>query len=241
VPANTERTSESLGGALGQLGGIASVVGLNLGGRGGETDEALAVLRSRQFTQAFITELHLMPELYWSKWDGQRQQWNVSPEKQPTLAKAYKYFDTKIRSVVQDKKTGLVTLTVHWKDRKEAAAWANEMARRLNEEVRTRARGKADLAVGFLEHELQSTTQVVTRDAIGRLMEAQVKQRMLANVTEEYAFRVVDRAMPPDRDDPEWPQKGKLIAGGVVGGFALAVLWIFISASLRAQPPRRGG
>ncbi|HWX30687.1 MAG TPA: Wzz/FepE/Etk N-terminal domain-containing protein [Steroidobacteraceae bacterium] len=242
VPANTERLSQNMGNAVGQLGGIAALVGLDLNTRGSETNEALAILRSRQFTEAFITARQLMPELYERKWDAERKQWRGRPDSQPTLAKAYKYFDKQIRTVTQDRKTGLVTIMVTWRDRNEAADWANDLAQRLNEEVRTRAMRKADLAVGYLEHELQATTTVATRDAIGRLMEAEVKQRMLANVTQEYAFRVVDRAMPPDRDDRAGPHRVRMIVGGPVAGFALAVLWVYLFGRLRPQsaPQQRG-
>jgi uncharacterized protein involved in exopolysaccharide biosynthesis len=240
VPANTERIGESLGGGgVGQLGGIASVVGLNLNSRSSATDEALAILRSRQFTEAFISDRQLMPELFARKWDAERKQWKGPVDAQPTLAKANKYFDKKIREVTQDKKTGLVTLGVIWKDRNEAADWANDLARRLNEEMRTRALRREDLAVGFLNHELQSTTEVVAREAIGRLIESELKQRMLANVTQEYAFRVVDRAMPADADDRVGPHRVQLIVGGTIAGFVLVVLWIYVSASLRPQLPVR--
>ena len=180
-----------------------------------------------------------MPELFARKWDAERKQWKVSGDAQPTLAKANKYFDKKIREITQDKKTGLVTLRVIWKDRIEAAEWANDLARRLNEEMRTRALRREDLAVGFLNHELQSTTEVVAREAIGRLIESELKQRMLANVTQEYAFRVVDRALPPDSDDRVGPHRLQLIIGGAIAGFALVILWIYFSANLRPQLPVR--
>jgi uncharacterized protein involved in exopolysaccharide biosynthesis len=241
VPANTERIGESLGaGASGQLGGLASVVGLNLNSRGSATDEALAILRSRQFTEAFISDRQLLPELFASKWDAERKQWKVPVEKQPTLGKANKYFDKKVREITQDKKTGLVTLRLVWKDRNEAAEWANDLARRLNEEMRTRALRREDLSVEFLNHELQSTTEVVAREAIGRLIESELKQRMLANVTQEYAFRVVDRAMPPDADDRVGPHRVQLTVGGGFAGFALAALWIYLAASLRPRLPVPG-
>lgn len=233
VPANTERIGESLGGSAGQLGGLASVIGLGLNSRGSATDEALAILRSRQFTEAFISDRQLMPELFATKWDEQRKQWKGSPDAQPTLAKAYKYFDKKIREVTQDKRTGLVTLRVVWKNRSEAAEWANDLARRLNEEMRTRALRREELAIGFLNRELPSTSEVVAREAIGRLLESEIKQRMLADVTQEYAFRVVDQAMPADSDDRVGPPRIQLMIGGAIAGFALAVLWIYISASAR--------
>jgi uncharacterized protein involved in exopolysaccharide biosynthesis len=232
VPANTERSLEGIGGALGQLGGIASLAGLSMGARGNETEEALAVLRSRHFTESFINDHNLMPVLFAGKWDAAQGRWKVPLEDQPTPARAFRFFDRKIRSVVQDKKTGLVTLSVDWRNRELAAAWANELAQRLNEEMRARAIGKAESSLGYLEHELEATTTVPTREAIGRLIEAQVKQRMVAHVTQEYAFRVVDKAMVADKDDPIRPNRPAIIAVGFLAGLAAALGWIMLSYSL---------
>lgn len=237
IPANTERSIEQLGSTLGQLGGIASLAGLNLGSRGTETEEALAVLRSRQFTEGFIDDAHLMPLLFANRWDAEHDRWKGPPDKQPTPAKAYKYFDKKVRTIVQDKKTGLVTLQIDWKNRAEAARWANELARRLNEEMRDRSIKKAESSLGYLEHELENTTAVATREAIGRLIESQVKQRMVAHVTQEYAFRIVDKAMAPDADDPVKPKKAVLIALGFGLGWIVAAAWIFLSYSLSSGSP----
>ena len=233
VPASNGRSVEGLGSALDQLGGLASIAGITLGNKGSDTEEALAVLRSREFTERFINERGLMPKLFSSKWDAQGGKWKVPERSQPTPAKAYRYFSKKIRSITQDRKTGLVTLQIDWTDRQEAAAWANELATRLNEEMRSRAIANADASVGFLEKELQRTSTVETREAISRLMEAQVKQRMLANVTHEYAFRIVDKALPPDADDPVRPQKVAMLLAGPAVGLVLAILWIFVASHFR--------
>src|SRR6185437_4670299 len=63
--------------ALGDLGGLASLAGLNVGGPNSETQEALGVLRSRAFTQEFIQREHLLPILFAKKWDASRNQWKV--------------------------------------------------------------------------------------------------------------------------------------------------------------------
>jgi uncharacterized protein involved in exopolysaccharide biosynthesis len=47
---------------------------------------------------------------------------------------------------------------------------------------------------------------------------------MLANVTHEYVFKIVDKAVAPDADDPVRPRKLLLIAGGPLLGFAVAVI-----------------
>jgi uncharacterized protein involved in exopolysaccharide biosynthesis len=240
VPAGADRggMGAGLNSALGQLGGLASLAGINVGGGDIETEESLAVVRSRQFTEAFIESQNLTPVLFAKRWDEQQGTWRAG-KKPPTRAEAFKYFDKKIRAVLTDKKTGLVRLQVEWRDREQAAAWANELIRRLNVEMRTRAIDKADASIGYLEKELNGTTTVASREAIGRLIESQIKQRMIANVQQEYAFRVVDKAMAPDADDFVRPQRLLMIGIGLVGGAMLGVLGVLMSGALSPTVRRK--
>jgi uncharacterized protein involved in exopolysaccharide biosynthesis len=212
APANIQRNGDVSTLASASLGGLAS--GLGLGPRDAETEQALAVLRSREFTENFIASENLMPKL-------SRKLWNP-----PTLAKAYKYFDTRIRSVTQDKKTGLVTIQIDWNDRTEAAGWANKLVRHLNEEMRSRAISKAEASTQFLNRELLGTTTVEGRDAISRLLEAELKRKMLATVTPDYSFQVVDHAMPADADDRLRPQKALMVAAGLLLGLGVSVVTV---------------
>jgi uncharacterized protein involved in exopolysaccharide biosynthesis len=227
IPATQERNSLSstLSSTLGQLGGIASLAGVNLASGDAATEEALAVLQSRQFTEQFIADLNLMPELFAGKWDAAKGTWKPDwrGRPPPTPAKAVKYFDKKIRTVIKDRRSSLVTLQIEWRDRDEAAAWANLLAERLNAEMRSRAITQASASLSYLEKELESTSVVETRDSISRLIETQVKQRMLANVTQQYAFRIVDKAMAPDIDDPIFPNKLLFLVGGSLLGLAVGI------------------
>lgn len=214
ISATSERSSMSgsLSSALGQLGGLASLAGINVGTSDPDIEEALAVLRSRAFTEAFIKDYNLTPQLFPK---------DVGPKSSVTPGRAYKRFDEGIRTIAQDKKTGLISLQIDWKDRNEAAVWANALVKRLNAEMRGRAIAQADASIGFLENELATTNDVGTREAINRLIESQVKQRMLSDVTEQYAFRVVDQALPPDADDVVRPRKVVMILGGALLGLVL--------------------
>ena len=225
MPASVDANNlgGSLDSTLGALGGLAGLANITLGSRESGTEEALAVLRSREFTEKFIRDKQLMPRLFPSKWDSVNGKWKVSPDDQPTFAKSYKLFNKKIRSVTRDKKTGLVMISINWADPQEAADWANELVNRLNIEMRSRAINNAEAALGFLEKELATTSTIDTREAIGRLTESQIKQRMLANVTQEYALRFVDKAMPPDADDPVRPRKLLMIASGLMLGLAFGI------------------
>lgn len=237
VSTSGERSSlsGSLGAALGQLGGLAGLAGINLGSADATTEEALAVLKSRQFTEKFIADFNLLPKFFPDDWDAAAGKWKVPPDKQPTLADGSKYFGAEIRNVTQDTKTRLVTLRIQWRDPVEAAQWANELVRRLNAEMRRRAIEKSMASMAFLEKELIGTEVVGTREAINRLIETQMRERMLANVTVEYAFRTVDAALPPDPDDYVRATKLLLVLLGPIVGFLLG----FAAARIAAARARR--
>lgn len=230
VTSATRQASGALSG-LGQLAGLTAGVGINLGARDPQTEEVLAVLRSRRFSETFIESKNLLPRLFPSQWDDAKKAWKVPMAEQPTLAKAYKIFDQQVRSISEDTKTGLITVRVDWTDRDEAAAWANELVARVNQEMRLRAISEADASIQFLEKELQQTATVQTREAISRLIGDQVKQRMLANVTPAYSFRVVDQAIAPDADDPVRPNKLLLFMLGPVVGLIAGFFIVLLSGA----------
>ena len=233
VPADSDRSAlgGALGSALGSLGGFAALADIGIGSTGAATEEALAVLLSRQFADEFIADRQLMPIIYASKWDTNAGRWKVPPSDQPTAAKAFKIFDRQIRSVAQDKKTGLVTLQVDWKDPKLAAAWANELVQRLNVEMKRRALAQTGASIGYLEKELASTNVLETRSAINRLIETQINRRMVANISEQFAFRVVDRAVPADLDDMVRPKKLVMILSGGCLGLLICCVFVLLTRS----------
>jgi len=241
APARTEGGLGGLGGAMGQLGGLAALAGVSIGGGDESTEEALAVLGSQEFTQRFIVQENLLPELYASRWDAAANTWAVGPGKEPTMAKAAKRFSTWVRTISRDRKTGLVTLSIDWRDRQQALEWNHKLVAMLNEEMRRRAMTDADNYIKYLESELAATTLVDTRLAVSRLLEAQVKQRMMAKVTREYAFRIVDGGMVPDADDPVRPKKLQMFLLGPVVGLVLGVGYVLLAWALGGSGPRSSG
>lgn len=234
VPAGADRGGLGglLGSTLGSLGGLASMAGVNIGSASNQTEEALAVLRSRQFNEDFIRERGLLPELFAKEWDPAAKQWIGGPGKAPEMSEAVRRF-VMLRKVAQDRKTNLVTLQLDWTDPAKAADWTNALVTRLNTEMRDRAIAKAGASLLYLQRELEGTTEVGTRQAINQLIAAQINQRMLANVTEEYAFRVVDAAKLPGRRDIVGPRRAMITAAGLAFGGFIGILVALLF------PPRR--
>jgi uncharacterized protein involved in exopolysaccharide biosynthesis len=227
-----------LGGLLGQVGGLASLAGLSLGGSALDK-EAIATIQSRAFTTRFIEDRQLLPVLFASRWDADRKAWK--PRwfgGDPDLADAYEKFDRKIRGVSQDRRSGLVTLTVRWTDPELAAEWANDLVNRLNAEMRTRAVADSRRNIEYLEKQLAAAQVAAVRDSISRVIENEVRRSMLAAVRQDYAFRVIDPAVPLDEDEFVSPNRKLLLAGSFVAGLIFGVLAALV-AHFRARGQRR--
>jgi len=219
-----EKTSADL---ASQLGGLASLVGIGSGGTG--SVEAVAVLKSRDFARAFIVDQALLPVLYADDWHVRASRWNLAEP--PDIRLAVKFFDEDVREVVEDRKTGLVTLSIEWKDPELAAEWANLLAVRLNDHMRQRALAEAEANVKYLRHELESTSVVGLQQSISRLLENEMQKLMLARGNAEFAFRIIDRAEVPRLKSK--PRGTVLVVLAMLLGGMLSVLMVFFREAVR--------
>lgn len=192
----TPADEKSTAGVAGQLGNLVGLAGISVGGTGNA--EAIAVLKSRNFTKSFIEDGQLMPKLFEDDWDAESERWrSEEPAEQPDIRDAIRRFDEDIRRVSEDTRTGLVTLSIEWTDPVVAAEWANSLVTRLNDFMRQRALQEAEVNIDFLEETLSDTNVATLRQSVGRLLEAELQKLMLAKGNEEFAFRVIDPAAPP--------------------------------------------
>ncbi|MBW4053704.1 MAG: hypothetical protein HIU85_20035, partial [Proteobacteria bacterium] len=206
------------------LGGLASLAGLSLGGAGGQTTATLATLQSKVLTYRFIRENNLLPILYAKEWNPILKRWkSTDREKIPTLWKANRLFEKKIRSVDDDEKTGLVTLTIRWKNPQQAAQWANGLVEMTNDFLRQQAIEEAQRNIKYLDQQIAGTNIVEVKNAIYGLLESEIKKEMVARGRNEFALRVIDPAVPPE--NKSFPRPILWTVGAFLGGVFLGLLW----------------
>ncbi len=212
--------------------GLASLAGIKLN-VDDRSAEAKAFLESKAFTMDFVHSNQLLPVLFPKKWDAAKGAWRSDdPKRIPTDLDAYKLFRDDLRTVTQDGQTGLVMLSIEWTDPELAAHWVNDMVKLLNEKMRSDAVDRSRRNLEFLRKEYEDTTVAPLREAIARLMESELQTSMLASVQQDYAFRVIDPAVVPNRRIS--PNRPLIAAAGLAVGLALG----FLVAIGRAMPPR---
>ncbi|GAB0056227.1 hypothetical protein SIID45300_00532 [Candidatus Magnetaquicoccaceae bacterium FCR-1] len=225
------------GGAMAQLGGLAAMAGINIGGGGTSKDAAIAKLKSRIFIEEFIRDENLLPVLFEEHWDAAAKGWKEQdPKKQPSLFQGVEMFQKSLLKIMEDKKTGLVTLTLEWKDAKQTAQWANLLVERVNRHLRGLAIEEARRNIDYLNGELAKAMILELKQVIASLTEDQIKKIMLANGRLEFAFKVIDPAVVPERRI--WPKRAMIVVLGSVGGVILGVMAVFMRHGWRARKER---
>jgi uncharacterized protein involved in exopolysaccharide biosynthesis len=228
-PVSTTAGSGQGGGGissmLSEFGGLASLAGLSVGGDSRKA-EFVTVLQSALLTTTYIKNNNLLPVLFYKQWDTQNQRWKPLPaDKMPTLWKANEFFRKKVRKINTDSKTGIVTMGVTWTDPQLAADWANGLVKMANEYLRNKAITLSDRNIAYLNEQAAKTDLVGARQAISSLLQTEINKQMLARGNEEYAFKVLDPAMPPER--PTTPPPLLLVLGGLLGGLMLTTIIVF--------------
>ena len=225
--------SQGLASQLGALGGLAGLAGLNLGN--GSKAEPMAVLGSRQFARSFIEDEKLLTVLLADKWDAGAGKWKKQGAAQPDIRDAVEFFEKSVRKIGEDRKSGLVVLSIEWRNGEQAAKWANQLAERINDQMRDRAVADATRTIDYLRGELRTADQVALQQSISRLLESQMQQLMMARGNPEYAFRIVDAASSPKRRF--FPQRVLLTLGSLLLGALLGIAWALLVGYRSAARP----
>ena len=211
----------------GQLGGLANLAGLSTDSN--KAVESAAVLGSRKFAREFIEDMNLLPVFWAEIWDSGTQNWTVTdPAEIPDTRDGVRYFEENIRRVNEDAQTGLVRLSIEWKNPDLAATWANALVWRLNASMRDRSLIETEKNVEFLKSQLERNDVLPMQQSISRLLEAEMQKLMLARGNQEFSYRVLDPAYPakePVRPRPWLVLLISIIVGFVFGASAI-LIWI---------------
>ncbi|MDF2153905.1 Wzz/FepE/Etk N-terminal domain-containing protein [Vibrio sp. CAU 1672] len=233
-----------------QLGGLAALAGVNIGGgETSQTDLAVQVMKSRQFVEAFINKHDLLVPLMAVKgwdlannklilddeiYDSNKDIWLREPKglrgAKPTAQEASEVFNKEVLSISQDKESGLYTVSIKHYSPYIAQLWVNWLVEDINKVMRERTIAETSQNLAYLNAQLQKTAVADMQSTFYKLIEEQTKSLMLAEVQEEFIFKVVDPAVVPEIKDG--PKRALIcvlgtLLGGVSGIAIVLVLFAF--------------
>jgi len=227
APAQEEKSGASS--ALSQFGGLAAMAGVTIPANS-NIERVLATLETRVFLKEFVEKKNLLPVIFEDFWDATSNSWKLQVDEEGFITEDG---ISPLRGAIEvdQDKSGLITLSISWKDPEVAAQWANDLVKQLNEQLREQAIADSKKRVGYLEQELAKTTLQDMRAVLYNLLESEKQKAMLANVNEDFALEVIDPAVAPETR--EKPKRKLIVAlGGVCGGF-LGIFAVFFAQFLK--------
>lgn len=245
APAESDQQA-GLGGLTGQLGGLASLAGVNLGGaKTDKTAMAIEILKSREFFAKFAEKHNIFPDLMAVKgweiasnkvvynddiYDAQNGNWlrevKAPKKSEPSMQEAKRVFDGAL-NIDKSADSGMVIITMEHYSPYVAKEWVDWLIQDINSVMKNRDKEEAEKSIAYLQSEVTKTNIVEQKTLLYQLIEEQAKILMFAEVRDEYVFKTIDPAFVPELKFK--PQRPLIVILGVLLGGFLALLFVFFT------------
>lgn len=206
-----------------QLGGLA---GLALPG-GSSANEIVSLLDSKVLGEKIITRYNLLPILFDEKWDAKKKTWKIKEgwslnplswisslfklimpappasvqKKDPNVPDVWdglRELDEMV-NVKFDMKKNSITITADSRDPELSAKLVDYYLLTLTDYMSSEARRVALTNRNYLESQLNGTSDPLIKQKIYNMIAQQIETSMMAEVKENFAFKVLDPPKVPDK------------------------------------------
>lgn len=206
----SSQQESGLGGLASKYGGLVAMAGIDFGGgESGDIDQAIALLKSWPFIERFVNKYQLKPYIMGAKkwnessnsiiwhediYDSEKKRWVREPARggrsEPSSYEVYKEF-SKLLSVSNDAKTGLITVSMEYYSPVLARSWTVKLISELNRHFQERDMISAKTSIDYLNKKISETVVSEMRSVFYEMVEEQTKNLMLAEVSEEYLIKTL--------------------------------------------------
>lgn len=238
--------SSSIESSLSRYSSLAGLAGVSLPSESNQSAVALAVLKSRKFTENFIDStdilIPLMAAKEWSvseqkllidediyslsqkKWTRKAKFPNVS---KPSIHEAYDMWSQQVFSINEDKKTGFATVTITHQSPLKTKEWASLLIHELNNNMRDIDVMEAERSIEYLTSETNKTNSEDLKKVLYSLIQSSTEKKMLAFARPEYLFKVIDPPFTPLKKSS--PRRSVICIIGAFIGTILGFLVVFMT------------
>ncbi len=243
MPNSQEQKS---GGIAGQLGGLASLAGINVsGGSVDKTAYALEVIKSRKFLYKFIEDnnlkVPLMAAIGWKPkenellidkevYDEKTQTWlrevKFPRKAEPTVFETYDKFVRENLIINQDKETNAVKIAVIHYSPYIAKNIVVLLVKAINENIKNQDLEEATKSINYLSKELSDTKVAGMQSMFYELIEQQQQTLMLTKVREDYVLKILDPPIVAEKKDG--PKRSIIVILYVFFGGVISILFVLL-------------
>ncbi len=215
------------------LGTISKLAGISLARPERTSAEIIATLKSRKFSIDFIRKYELESSIIPNSQNNFLSNYLKSiQEKKPkpfqsSEEKLYKAFTRKTLDINQDRKSGLIVLTVNAFSKNETKYIAEKLVTELNLHFQLKAISESQNAIDYLEDKATKIPNAEIKRNLYNLMESHLQELALANSKKDFALETIDPPYIPE--DKHSPKAINLLPIGAFLGLFFSLTLILIS------------
>jgi len=238
-----------------QVGGLP---GISLPESASEA-EIIALLKSITLREEIIKKYNLLPVLFPEKWDNKKKTWRknwdfilnpfflaeryrafISPAEKnepareygvPTVWDGLRKLDKTV-NVISNRKEKNITISVEAEDPVLAAQIVGYFLAALNEYMSGEAKRVAMINRKYLEEQLMQTADPYIQQKIYNMIAQQIETSMMAEVKENFSFKVLERPKAPDKKIR--PKRSLMVLISLVVSLLLAGFFVAFMAYMES-------
>jgi hypothetical protein len=202
-------------------------------------------MQSWSFVEGFIEDNNLAVGVYaadgWDRssneieinsdlYDVSKSQWLVEDDRTGVLGppSSWELFSEffEILSVSEDKKSGLVEVSIEYFSPLIAKQWLDLYVSAINAHMQQRETAKVTRNIQYLQVQIKKTNIAEMQEVFYKIIEEQIKNKMLAEASPDFAFDTVNPSMVPA--EKSQPRRGLICLLGTLLGGMLSVILVFL-------------
>lgn len=248
-------SSSPLGNLSGNLGGLASLAGINLGGSASDDKSVLAVelLKTWDFLENIVVKHGLEADVFaaiaWDKntntvlydkelYDAAAQKWVRDPassehgKSEPSGWELFQAIEPRI-SVSKDDNTGLIAISAEHYSPHVAKAWVEMLVNELNLHFQNADREEAQARIAYLKERIADTNVAEMRNIFYEIIQEQTQTLMLAEISDQYVLKTLSPAKLAEEKSK--PSRAVIVVFVTFLGGVLGVLIVLVRYFIRGE------
>ena len=244
VPVNP---SSSISRALGTYNSFAGVSGIRLPSSGDEGNSAKAIKKISSlsfFENNILPNIHLPDLLAIKSWnsktntpafdkniyDSKSNTWirdfSLPKQQIPSAQESFRVFKTAHLSLIEDKESGFITLSIKHQSPFIAKQWAELVVNEVNAFYRQKDKLESETSVSYLNQQISMTGLSEIKQVLAQLLQEEIKKLTLIEANQFYVFDYIDP--PAVMEKKSEPQRFLFAILSLLLGGALSIILVLI-------------
>ena len=235
--------SSAISGAIQSYSGLASIAGINLPNNTNDADSKKAIKKIESlsfFKNNILKKINLPDLMAVNSWDPKTNKiayregiynestntWIRDNNKMPSAQESFKVFIKKHLNVMEDTRTGFVTISIKHQSPYIAQEWTNLVVNEVNEFYRQKSKLESEKAVSYLNKQISMTDLSEIKEVLAQLLQEETKKLTLIEANEFYVFDYIDPPVVMEKKSK--PNRTLICILSALLGIMISVLYVLI-------------